>query len=260
MTPLDLAHERMQAGPEDDTRRLRFYERLADSEMFLLLQDDPRGDKVEPMLFEVEGQNYALIFDRQDRLAEFVNAPVPFVAMSGRRIVRLLRGQGIGLGLNLGVAPSSMLLPAGAVDWLVEMLDRQPARVQAKPVRVAPPGGLPETLVTALDAKLATMGGLARVAYLAHAEYQETSGGDVLAVIDAQPAAQAAIASALSEALSFSGVAAGTLDVMFLAASDPLCAHLAKVGLRFDLPSPEPVQNPQRTAPGRDPDNPPILR
>ena len=37
-TPLDAAHAAMEAAPEDDAARLRFYERLADSELFLLLR------------------------------------------------------------------------------------------------------------------------------------------------------------------------------------------------------------------------------
>ena len=37
LTPLDTAHDAMQAAPEDDRARLRFYERLADSELFLML-------------------------------------------------------------------------------------------------------------------------------------------------------------------------------------------------------------------------------
>ena len=36
-TPLDLAFAAMQAAPDEDAPRLRFYERLADAELFLLL-------------------------------------------------------------------------------------------------------------------------------------------------------------------------------------------------------------------------------
>ncbi len=40
LTPLDTAHAAMEAAPADDAARLRFYERLADSEMFLLLSEE----------------------------------------------------------------------------------------------------------------------------------------------------------------------------------------------------------------------------
>ena len=46
-TPLDLAHAAMEAAPEDDAARLRFYERLADGEVFLLLAGAPEGENVD---------------------------------------------------------------------------------------------------------------------------------------------------------------------------------------------------------------------
>jgi hypothetical protein len=62
----------------------------------------------------------------------------------------------------------------------------------------------------------------------------------------------------VGEALTFSGVEAGELDVAFFRPSDPAVARMAKVGLRFDLPE---VEEPgAQTAPGMDPDRPPRLR
>ena len=40
-TPLDRAHASMMADEADDTARLRFYERMADIEVFLLLEQEP---------------------------------------------------------------------------------------------------------------------------------------------------------------------------------------------------------------------------
>ncbi|MFD1344812.1 SseB family protein, partial [Litorisediminicola beolgyonensis] len=75
------------------------------------------------------------------------------------------------------------------------------------------------------------------------------------------PGAEAALARAVNEALVFSGVEAGALDVTFVADSDPLAARLARVGLRFDLPIPEePQERAAPSAPGSDPSKPPKLR
>ena len=71
------------------------------------------------------------------------------------------------------------------------------------------------------------------------------------------PGAERALAGAVREALVFSGVEAGAIDVTFVEASDPLAAALARHGLRFDLPQPE---APERVPPGSDPDAPPKLR
>ena len=54
-TPIDAAHAAMTAAPDDDTPRLRFYERLAASELFVLLEGDAEGDKITPQLFDAEG-------------------------------------------------------------------------------------------------------------------------------------------------------------------------------------------------------------
>jgi hypothetical protein len=260
MTPLDQAHAEMEAQPEIDALRLRFYERLADCELFLLLEAEPVGDIAKPIIFPVDDQKFALVFDREERLVEFSKTPTPFISLSGRMIAGMLNGQGIGLGVNLSVAPSSILLPETAVTWLAETLAVKPEQAQARPVAVYAPRSVPEVLVMALDTKLAAMAGVAKVAYLAEVDYDDAPKNHVIAFVEAVEQAQDAITSAVSESLTFSGIEAGTLDVLFLRAADPICAQLAKVALRFDLPD---LQDPKAhviEAPGSNPDKPPKLR
>lgn len=257
MTDLDTAHAAMDAAPDDDAARLRFYERLADTELFLLLSEEPVGDQINPEVFDIADGRFVLVFDREDRLAEFVGRTVPYAGLSGRALVAMLEGQQIGLGLNLQTAPSEMLIPAEAVDWLVGTLAHGPQEAEARLEGVSAPAGLPEEVVIGLDRKLAIAAGLARFAYLAAATYEGGMRGHVLAFVDATPGAESALAQAASEALTFSGIDLGTLDVMFVRADDPLSAHLAKVGLRFDLP--EPVEAEVPGAPGMDPNKPPRL-
>ena len=257
MTDLDTAHAAMNAAPDDDAQRLRFYERLADTELFLLLAEEPVGDQVSPALFDIADGRFALVFDREERLAEFVGRIVPYAGIAGRSLVRMLTGQGVGLGLNLQVAPSEMLVPAEAVDWLATTLENSPEEAEARLTEVSAPGGLPEAVVTGLDRKLAIAAGLARFAYLAAAVYDDGSRGHVLAFVDAVPGAESALAKAAGEALTFSGIEAGTMDVLFVKATDQLAGHLAKVGLRFDLPELAAAHVPG--APGMDPAKPPRL-
>mgnify|MGYP000111695992 FL=1 len=259
ITPLDTAHAAMEAAPDDGAARLRFYERLADGELFLMLTEEADGDSISPEVFELADGTFVLAFDRPDRLAAFAGRPAPYAAMSGRALAQMLVTQGIGLGLNLEVAPSSILIPAEAIAWLVETLGNVPAEVEAQIAEVSPPRGLPESLVAALDTKLATATGLAASAYLVGVTYETGAKGHMLAFVDAVDGAKSALANATGEALTFSGIEAGALDVGFFAASDPIAASLARAGLRFDLPVP---QQPEmvRAAPGSDPDKPPILR
>lgn len=258
-TALDAAHAAMEANPQDDAARLRFFERLADSELFLMLTEEAKGENISPELFDVADGRFVLVFDREDRLARFAGRPVPYVALSGRALSSMLTGQGIGLGLNLEVAPSSMLIPSEALGWLAETLQHGPEEVQQRFAEFLAPAGLPDDLLTALDAKLATAVGLADAAYLVGTKAEDGGSGHLLGFVGAVDGAEAALAKAASEALTFSGIEAGAMDVGFFPPHDPVAASLARVGLRFDLPQPE-VRVATQTIPGSDPDKPPILK
>ena len=250
-TPLDAAHRRAEeTGAEAD--RLAFMSRLAEAELHLLL-DAADGDRVSPRLFDVEGTRYALAFDLPERLEAFAGA-APTATLSGRRLAGMLAAEDLGLGLNLGEAPSAQLLEPAAMAWLAEALTAAPVEAAARIAEVAPPGGLPEALLEALDGKLRLAGGLARSGYLARATWEDGTRDHVLAFVDPVPGAEPELARAVSEALAFSGVEAGRLDVTFLRSDRPLAAALARHGLRIELPAPEPE------GPRRDPDAPPRLR
>ena len=254
MTPLDRAHAAMEATPEDDAQRLRFFERLADAELFLLLEAEPDGETITPRLFETDDGTFLLVFDREDRLTTFADGPAPYAAISGRAVARMIAGQNIGLGLNLGVASSAFLLPASGVGWLNTTLDQTPHMATGKPAEIKPPTGLPERLIEGLDTKLAAAEGLGDWASLVAVTYEDGRAGHMLAIIGATEGAEQALASAISEALVFSGVDAGELDVAFIDPGDPISAKLERHGLRFDLPQPQPGLSPP------DPTKPPKLR
>lgn len=258
MTPLDAAHGAMEAAPEDEAARLRFYERLAASELCLLLTREAEGDRIDPAIFEPEGGACVLAFDSEARLAAFAEGPAPYAAMSGRALAGMLAGQGMGLGLNLGVAHSAILLPAEAMDWLAGMLADAPTEMDARPVEFRVPAGLPESMLRALDERLAGMAGMARAAWLVAVRYEDGGQGHLLGFVGAVPGAEGALARAVSEVLAFSGLEAAALDVGFFEASDPVLARMAGCGLRFDLPEVEAQAAP--SAPGSDPERPPRLR
>lgn len=259
-TPLDLAHAAMEQAPDDAPASLRFYERFADGELFLMLEEEASDETVNPVIFETSDGAFALVFDHQDRLAEFVSDPTSFVAMSGRRIAKLLAGRDIGIGLNLSVAPSSMLLPPNAVDWLHTALGAQSEQTEATPKEFHPPKGLPESLITSLDTKLANMSGVAAGAYLVGVTYQDGQLGHMMALIGVSEAAQDGVAEAIAEALQFSGIEAGQLDVTFLTGTEPFIDSLQNVGLGFEIPELILPKAPQPLAPGMDPKKPPKLR
>ncbi len=249
-TPLDLAFAAMQGSDAD---RLAFFERFADSELYLLLEST-LGDQDAPRLFETSDGPLILAFDSEDRLSEFAGGPAPYAALPGRAIAEMLSGQNVGIAFNPDVAPSSMVLAPEAVAWLHNILANGPEPHKARPVSLGAPSA-PARLIEGLDQKLSAAAGLADRAWLADATYQDGSTRLFLAIIAPRTGAETALARAVSEALIFSDIEDGALDVAFFDTSDEITATLARVGLGIVLPVPEVKQ---ATIP--DPDTPPRLR
>ncbi len=253
-TSLDTAHRAMTDAPEDDALRLKFFERLADSELFLLLEDAGDAAPDTPRLFEITEGSFVLAFDTEDRMARFAGAPAPYAALSGRATAVMLAGQGVGMALNPEVAPSSMLIPADAMNWLATLLAEAPTTGEAMPVEFRAPSS-PARLIETLDAKLASAEGLASHAFLADVTYNDGSQNPFLAIVAPAPGAETALAKSVSEALVFSGLEQSALDVAFFDARDPVTKKLERVGFRIDLPVPETPEPPKP-----DPNTPPRLR
>ena len=89
-TVIDRAFAAMQAAPEDEAAHLAFYERVADAELYLLLEKEAEADVIEPKVIEGGGENLVLAFDTADRLANFAGDVAPYVALSGRVLVSML--------------------------------------------------------------------------------------------------------------------------------------------------------------------------
>lgn len=261
LTALDEAHLATEADPEDVPARLRFYSRLIETELFVLLQEEAQGDQIRPRIFDLEDGAIVLAFDLESRLSDFTGMPAPYAALPGRVLVAMLTAQGgLGLGLNLGDAPSARVLPPEILDWLAEAVGEAPQVLEGRIDTLHPPHGLPDLVLSALDDTLRRMEGLAALAYLAGATFEGGRRGHVLALIDAVEGAEGALARAVQNALALSGIEAGALDVTFIAASDARAADFARVGLRVDLPVPAAPQAAELIAPGADPARPPKLR
>ncbi len=256
-TPLDLAYMAMQ---ENEAQAPAFYARFLEAELFLLLEGEMAGDEAQPLVMDTSDGALVLVFDLEERMAAFSDTPSDYVALSGRRIARMLAGQGVGIGLNLGEAPSAMVLPVEAVEWLAEAAIGEDEVVDAKPLEISKPVGVPEALIVALNGKLANMAGVVGAAHLVSVQYQGGEAGHMLALVNVPEAAKAGVSEALSEALRFSGVEAGQLDLAFLAPDDPHLERFVRAGLGFEIPEIILPKTPEPMAPGMDPNKPPILR
>lgn len=259
-TPLDLAHSAMQSNPEEDAARLKFYQTLADTEMFILLTKEPDGDHLDPEVFDVADARFVLVFDTEERLSTFTGRPSPYAALSGRYIAVLLSGSGIGLAVNPDVATSSILIPAEGVEWLVEVLADLPTAANDNFQTVSAPTAVPNVLVDTIERKLETAAGFALAAYIAQVTYSNGSLGHAIAFLDAAEQAHAPLAKAINEAVVFSGLEAALLDVVFLRAESSAGRAFARFGQAITLPVVQTAETYQPKAPGMDPNSPPKLR
>jgi len=252
-TPLDAAHAAQEAAPDADGARLRFHERVLDAELVLPLAAEPAEGSIEPRVYDLSDGRFVLAFDRDERLAAFLGEPVPFAALSGRRLATLLAGRGIGIALNLG-APSATLLPPASVDWLARMVGSAPEASHARIEAVSPPGPVPDALLGGLGTKLAAMAGVVEAAFLARATHAGGGARLTLLLAGVPGAARPAVSAAVAETVRLAEAA--DLDVLFVGDGSPLLAAAARTGARLALPR----LDRRPAAPGSDPDRPPRLR
>lgn len=252
-TPLDRAHARMAADDEDEAARRAFFAALAGTELFVALDAPPEGDRLKPLVLEVDGAQVVLAFDTEARLADFLPGGAPYAGIPGRTLAGMLAGQGVMLGVNLDVAPSAILIDAAGIGWLSAAGGSAAAARRGALDGLRPPANLPPGLLPVLTERLRLLEGLASRVWLAAAE-----DGLVLAVEDAPAAAAPAIGQAMAEAASFAGLPDGALDVAFLASGDPVSRDLERVGIALAVPQPQ-AERRRPAMPGGDPRKPPRL-
>ena len=167
-TPLDRASIDM-ASDQDPMAQLRFYDRLASSELFVMLEKEAEGRAFTPEVFDVSGERFVLGFDREDRLADFAARPMPYVAMSGRALARVLADLELGLVLNAGQG-SEIALPSEAITWAYADPVTGSSRIPGPPAKPVRSGGFARCTIggTGSKARLGAWFGAKRMACLGH--------------------------------------------------------------------------------------------
>ena len=111
MTQLNKAFVEMAQNPENNDARLNYYGVLADTNLFLLLEQEPSNEILEPKFIQLEGKNFALAFDSEESLSEFYGEAAAFAQITGRVLAKMLLEEKVGLGINLGISEGELLLP-----------------------------------------------------------------------------------------------------------------------------------------------------
>lgn len=235
MTPLDQAFAELEDGAEAAYRR--YYAAFAAAELFVPMTREGVPDAVE-----VDGAAFALAFDTEARLQDFAQGETERAVLTGRALVAAMVAQGAGIGLNLGVAETAMLLDAETVAWIAEQGQADVVEDAGGIAEIETPQVTAETL-RAIDGFLARLTG--------EAAYLCGSRDGLVLILRGEDGA--ALAAGLAEVLALSG----TTEPVRLAVTESAAAlaRAANVGIRFDLPEPQ-----AQAAPGGDPTQPPRLR
>lgn len=254
LTPLDRAFAAAEAPGAPPSARARFYALLAETDLCIPLDGAAEDGPLRPLVFPLDEPGpVALAFDDDGRMAAFFEAPTDYVRLSGRALLAALAGARLGLGLNLGDAPSSTLLDAATVAFLAaEQGGATEASEVAGAVTIAPPAGAERGLIATLSARLAEMPGLVAEAWLVTLARDGAAGLAVM-VLPGPLAARAAegVATALGRAAAAYAPEGGAVAVAMAAEGHPLLAAARAQGLRLHAAAaadPEPDPAPPRPA------------
>lgn len=188
MTPLDRAHLAAAADGAAPDARARFYALLLESALFCPVEQASQTGPLKPLVFALEGGPVALAFDDDARMAGFFDAPTEYVTLPGRALTAALAQAGLGLGLNLGDAPSAMLLAAADVAWIAaEMGGAVEAAAVAGALTVAAPLGAERGLLAALADRIAAHPGMIAEAWLVRLGVADAPGRLTLLFLPAEP-------------------------------------------------------------------------
>lgn len=160
-TPLDSAFLRAQ---QDSEATAQFFDTLFAETLFLPVVDDleevggmPEGRSVQPVFYDVDGATTVVVFDTEERLAQFVDEPTNYIGLPGRDLFRMFDGREQ-IAVNLAVAPSSVILAADNVAWLHEQATAAAAVHEVNPgstLRLEHPGAVAPAALAALTSCLA---------------------------------------------------------------------------------------------------------
>lgn len=270
-TPLDRAL-RLAGGDATDGRAV---DALLGTELLLLLEAPMQGDRLRPVILELEAGPTALAFDEETRLAAFGAGP-DYAALNGLAMARMLGGQGLNLAVNPGVAPSELFHEAAALTWMADAAEAETRAEASRVGRLGPPRAAPEALITALDGRLAALAEYLAEAWLVEAaptEYEaaptllmilrERPGLDLAGKKALDAAAEArrqAMVSALARSARLASPDGPDFATMFVEETAPALLAARRFGLGFELPAPAAPRAAAPSAPGMDPDKPPKLR
>ena len=257
MTALERAIVMLENNSDDPVRFAAVLQRLADSELFLALDVDINGPDLNPKVVYLKEQEYVAVYDTELRLEEAIGGGVEYLALSGRVLIQMVADKNTGIALNPGTAAIGYIFEPETLHWLVMSLEERPEEMAPKITEVSSPAKISPKALDALSSKLTSAQGFADYACLVEATDILDNKNPMLCFVGSVPNSEPNLAKLVNEYLQFSDHNGDPWDVTYLDPAHGLVEKILNVGLRFDLPKPEPAV--KLIAPGSVKGKPPIL-
>ncbi|MCI4662087.1 MAG: SseB family protein [Neomegalonema sp.] len=217
LSRLDAAWAEMRRSGEDeaaDAASARYLDILLSEVLLCPLASDPDEegndpDAIEPLIVEHGGVGAVVVFDSEDRLANFLTEPTAHVALPGRAYFEMLDGAELPLILNPGIAPVEAVFEPQTISTLAataEMTDEELASDGFGNGQILPPKA-PEALLTTLATRLAAARSLLVEAWLVFVDRDDEQVSTLALALEASEGASEAGLRSLALELSQLGAA-----------------------------------------------------
>jgi len=120
MTPLDQA---LESAKTSQCKRNSFYALLVNTTLYIPTHDTetkPDQQKFDPILAEVEGITYLMVFDNEDKLSSWAQTPMTYATLPGHAVAEITTGN-IHWALNPGTEYTKILVPE-EIGWLKDLV------------------------------------------------------------------------------------------------------------------------------------------
>ena len=128
MTPLDEALQEMRENPDSNDLRNDFYRLFLTTTFYLPTYDEDSGsvavgeggDKLLPLIMESDDNNFMMIFDLEERVAEWAEEGVQCIALPGHVVVEMAT-ENLHFAMNVGTDHAKQFIPE-EIAWLKEVI------------------------------------------------------------------------------------------------------------------------------------------
>ncbi len=200
-------------------------------------------ERAQPKLVPVDGGEALALFDSEDRLAAYLDAPSAFIALPGSDFIRLAAAHGLAVAFNPEVAASAMTFAPATVAAIAELVaaGEEETEVGAGAAMEArAPSSAPPALLAALGARLAAARGVALEGWFFEAAFSEEPPRLVLGVVADEGASDAALSRLAAEISRLGSAVLGNADglsVTVFHADDAILERVRAVGFGVGAPS-----------------------